>query len=173
MSHKRHSDDWRQHSRNLLARGGRASGGVQAGGSGTGSWPPACSTSTWYLAQYANVAQGGFEPVRHYLTCGANEGRRPCILFHTAYYLQANPDVALAGLNPLEHYLAYGAAEGRNPHPLFDAAYYLAAHPDVAAAGQNPLAISFATAPPKGAIRTPCSTRSIISAKTRTWPRQG
>jgi len=93
----------------------------------------------WYLQHNPDVAAAGIDPLTHYVTNGAAEGRDPHPLFDSDWYLQHNPDVAASGANPLAHYISKGAAEGRDPHPLFDGAWYLRRNPDVAAAGMNPL----------------------------------
>src|SRR5439155_4443621 len=67
---------------------------------------------TFYLEQNPDVAAAGVDPVVHYLTCGAAEGRNPNEWFETSWYLEAYPDVARAGLNPLLHYIRYGRREG-------------------------------------------------------------
>jgi GT2 family glycosyltransferase/glycosyltransferase involved in cell wall biosynthesis len=95
--------------------------------------------ATFYCQRNPDVAQAGVDPLVHYLTNGAAEGRDPHPLFDTSFYLESNPDVAQAGVNPLVHYLTNGAAEGRDPHPLFDTSFYLESNPDVAQAGVNPL----------------------------------
>jgi len=92
-----------------------------------------------YLANNPEAANAGVDPVVHYLTVGALEGRDPHPLFDTSYYLSHNPDVARAGINPLVHYLRFGAYEGRDPHAHFDSSFYLEKNPDVAEAGINPL----------------------------------
>ena len=94
----------------------------------------------WYLARYEDVARVGLDPVAHYVTHGAREGRDPSPLFQTSFYLSHYLDVAQSGVNPLIHYSVHGAAEGRDPNPLFDTDWYLSQNPDVAAAGVNPLA---------------------------------
>jgi hypothetical protein len=76
--------------------------------------------AVWYLAQYTDVAASGVNPLAHYLTSGANEGRDPNPLFDTKWYLAQYPDVAAAGMNPLAHYVSFGAKEGRDPNPVFD-----------------------------------------------------
>jgi hypothetical protein len=93
----------------------------------------------WYLARYPDVSKAGIDPLRHYLSFGAAEGRDPNPLFDTDWYLSRYPDVERAGVNPLVHYLRYGAGEGRNPNRLFDSNWYLAAYPDVRQSGMNPL----------------------------------
>jgi hypothetical protein len=90
----------------------------------------------FYRQTYPDVTGN---PLVHFLTTGAAEGRNPHPLFDTNFYLRKYPDVAHANLNPLGHYLKHGAAEGRQPHPLFDPVYYLEHNPDVRAAGINPL----------------------------------
>jgi len=92
-----------------------------------------------YLSQNPDVAKSGVNPLKHYLICGAKEGRDPHSLFSSRYYLSQNPDVAGAGVNPLAHYLARGAREGRDPHPLFSTWYYVSQNPDVAKDECNPL----------------------------------
>lgn len=69
--------------------------------------------SNWYLQRYADVAQSGTEPVRHYVENGARELRDPGPGFSTRAYVKAYPDVLVAGHNPLVHYLKFGRAEGR------------------------------------------------------------
>jgi len=76
--------------------------------------------ASFYLESNPDVAGAGINPLVHYLTWGAAEGRDPNPLFDPSYYLESNPDVAGAGINPLVHYLTWGAAEGRDPKALFD-----------------------------------------------------
>ena len=99
--------------------------------------------AAWYLTQYPDVAAAGMNPVTHYITFGANEGRDPTPLFDTKWYLAQYPDVAAAGMNPLLHYVLCGANEGRDPNPSFDTDWYVAQYTDVAARGVNPLAHYF------------------------------
>ena len=49
--------------------------------------------SAWYLSTYQDVAAAGLDPLAHFLSSGAIEGRRPTPLFDTAYYLIRYPDV--------------------------------------------------------------------------------
>ncbi len=70
-------------------------------------------SSDWYLDQYQDVAAAGVDPLQHYLSHGAVEGRDPGPVFSTSAYLALNPDVAEAGINPLLHYIRYGKQEGR------------------------------------------------------------
>ena len=93
----------------------------------------------WYRATYPDVAAAGLDPVDHYLSSGAAEGRDPNAFFDSAWYLEANADVREAGLNPLVHYWTRGAAEGRSTGPGFDTAYYIAQNPEVGAESINPL----------------------------------
>jgi len=93
----------------------------------------------WYLQRNPDVAASGLNPLTHYISKGAAEGRDPHPLFDSEWYLQRNPDVVASGINPLAHYISKGAAAGRDPHPLFDSDWYLRRNPDVAAAGMNPL----------------------------------
>ncbi len=95
--------------------------------------------SQWYSETYRDVAELKMDPLDHYLSSGASEGRNPNSLFDTAWYLREYPDVANARINPLAHYVSCGAIEGRDPHPDFSSKWYLAQNPHIAAAGINPL----------------------------------
>ncbi len=90
----------------------------------------------WYRVRYRDVAAGGVDPLTHFLTWGAAEGRDPNRWFDSAWYREHYPDVAASGMVPLLHYLSAGAAELRNPHPRFDASWYAEEHPEAA---HNPL----------------------------------
>ena len=68
----------------------------------------------WYLTRNPDVRKRKVDPVRHYLTHGAKEGRDPGPAFSTKEYMARNPDVQAADINPLVHYLVYGRKEGRS-----------------------------------------------------------
>lgn len=93
----------------------------------------------WYRRIYRDVADGGLDPVEHYVDHGAPEGRNPNSHFDTQWYVATYPDVHEAGVNPLLHYLIDGADEGRRTSRSFDTAQYLSDNPDVVRAGINPL----------------------------------
>lgn len=67
----------------------------------------------YYLAQNPDVKSAGADPVVHYLSHGAAEGREPSLLFSGAAYQALYPDVKLSGVNPLVHFLRYGEPAGR------------------------------------------------------------
>lgn len=67
----------------------------------------------WYHERYPDVKASAIDPVLHYLTHGAKEGRDPGPLFSTQGYFAAYPDVAASSLNPLLHYIRFGGQEGR------------------------------------------------------------
>jgi len=69
----------------------------------------------WYLSQYPDVAASSVDPIAHYLTNGAAEGRNPSPRFSTRSYISNYADVAPSGLNPLYHYLTRGRLAGRHP----------------------------------------------------------
>ncbi len=89
----------------------------------------------FYREAYPDIADA--DPLHHFVTVGAFEGRDPHPLFDTDFYL--NQLAAPAGINPLCDYLDRGAALGWNPHPMFDGGFYLRRYPDVREAGMNPL----------------------------------
>ncbi|HVH75209.1 MAG TPA: rhamnan synthesis F family protein [Stellaceae bacterium] len=90
----------------------------------------------FYLAEHSDVALAGTNPLLHYLTDGAREGRRPHPLFDPEYYRAQKP---LAPENALLDYVEAGSAAGLSPHPLFDPQFYRARYPDVAESGAEPL----------------------------------
>ena len=67
----------------------------------------------FYLAENADVAEGGGDPLDHFLTTGWREGRDPAPWFSVSDYLELNPDIAAAGVNPFVHFLQAGRREGR------------------------------------------------------------
>jgi len=67
----------------------------------------------FYLAENPDVADGGGDPLDHFLTTGWREGRDPAPWFSVSDYLDLNPDIAAAGVNPFVHYLQAGRREGR------------------------------------------------------------
>lgn len=71
--------------------------------------------ATWYISKGAPPA--GMDPVVHYLTVGAAQGRDPGPKFDARSYLEANPDVREVGLDPLVHYIRFGRDEGRLASP--------------------------------------------------------
>lgn len=113
----------------------------------------------WYLHTHGDVRVANLDPIEHYLSAGAKEGRDPSPLFSTVSYLNRRPDVAKANLNPLVHFLRHGILEVeaqvgaaaaapsaidtdyetiRNSS-LFDAEWYLSQYPDVRAANLDPI----------------------------------
>ena len=107
--------------------------------------PSPLFNSEYYLQQNPDVAQalagGSFngDPLLHYVTSGAAEGRDPNPFFDSDYYVAENSGVAESGLNPLEHYVLSGSSQGADPSANFDSEFYLAQNQDVAAAGIDPL----------------------------------
>ena len=115
----------------------------------------------FYLNKYPDVAAFNHDPIAHYITIGASEGRNPNPYFQTIYYCHANQDVETAGLNPLYHYILHGLAEGRpassgpernrlnmplrtiyeliDESGMFDRDFYCATYEDIGRAGTDPL----------------------------------
>jgi FMN phosphatase YigB (HAD superfamily) len=92
--------------------------------------------SDWYLKANPDVKYARIDPIRHYLTSGALEGRNPSQSFDTSYYYSSYPEVRVANVNPLLHYIEHGQAEGRTvlpdrkPEPLRDDGSILKWHRD-------------------------------------------
>jgi len=121
-------------------------------GAALGLSPGPLFDGPWYLANNADVAAAGRNPLLHYLNDGRSEGRPICPftdpaalaaiegseLFDAGWYRTTYvPD--LPPNQAARHYLREGAALGMNPGPLFDGGWYLANNADVAEAGANPL----------------------------------
>jgi hypothetical protein len=68
----------------------------------------------WYLERNPDVAASGFDPIEHYVTHGAREGRDPSPSFSTRNYLMHNSDLATAGINPLAHFVLHRPSKGLN-----------------------------------------------------------
>lgn len=77
----------------------------------------------FYLQNAPDVASLGINPLLHYITQGAAEGRAQHPLFDPAYYLEQAQSPA-ARANPLLHYLTQGALRRLSPNRLFDPAWY-------------------------------------------------
>lgn len=72
----------------------------------------------WYLAEYADVAASGTNPLLHYLRHGGDELRNPGPSFDSGYYVAQDPEIRRSGLNPLVHYVRKGAKKGLKPRPV-------------------------------------------------------
>jgi glycosyltransferase involved in cell wall biosynthesis len=68
----------------------------------------------WYLENYKDVLSAGFDPARHYLEFGAEEGRDPGPMFSTSEYLSSNPDIKELDINPLLHYERFYSETSKN-----------------------------------------------------------
>jgi GT2 family glycosyltransferase len=79
------------------------------------------------------------DPLQHFVTHGAREGRNPNPHFWSTWYLKEYPDVAATGMNPLLHFVRSGWKEGRNPNPNFSTADYLKKHEEARLEHINPL----------------------------------
>ena len=64
--------------------------------------------TAWYLRENPDVAKAGLNPLAHYASSGATEGRDPHPEFSSRWYLDQHPHIAQAGINPLVHYLREG-----------------------------------------------------------------
>ncbi|MEA1052133.1 hypothetical protein U5801_20315 [Lamprobacter modestohalophilus] len=68
---------------------------------------------SWYLSQYPDVADAGYDPIEHFVCHGVGDKRNPAPWFDTAFYLETHPDVSASIMNPLVHYHQFGKAEQR------------------------------------------------------------
>ncbi len=87
---------------------------------------------------YREVYPDAANPLRHFITTGAFEGRNPHPLFDTNFYLSQCTQPPR--INALLDYLERDDVHGPRPHPLFDPAYYVRRYPDVVVTRMNPLA---------------------------------
>ena len=118
----------------------------------------------YYMEHYPDVAEGGLDPLEHYLKYGAKERRNPCAMFDALYYLQKNPDVARRRINPLYHFCAYGWKQLRNPCADFDVWWYWTMHLDPASEEINPLAHYLASGRALGLQTRPPAARPQFAA---------
>lgn len=68
-----------------------------------------------YRARYADVPQGSYESLVHFITIGDPQARRASDGFDSEWYANAYPEIGESGFAPLYHYLRFGRHEGR-PH---------------------------------------------------------
>jgi GT2 family glycosyltransferase len=66
----------------------------------------------WYLETYADVADAGVDPLRHFLEYGEAEGRNPSSTFSTTYYRNTYMQAESPDASPLRHFLRVGRALG-------------------------------------------------------------
>ena len=83
--------------------------------------------TSWYLAEYPDVAASGMNPLLHFLQYGLAEGRKPNPYFFTTWYLRTYMAQQHA-MHPLSHYLRQGHKAGARPNPYFDPAWYAATY---------------------------------------------
>jgi O-antigen biosynthesis protein len=69
----------------------------------------------YYLSEYPDVKNANLDPIKHFITSGWKEARRPRADFHTTYYYFMNRDVIPSGVNPFRHYIETGRQQGRSP----------------------------------------------------------
>jgi hypothetical protein len=93
----------------------------------------------FYLENNPDVRKTRIPPLLHYVTHGAEEGRKPHPLFQPEYYARCGAGIQVGASGLLAHFAESGA-DACNPHPLFDCQSYLSTHPEAAAQGMNPLA---------------------------------
>ena len=93
----------------------------------------------YYLASDPALAASGIDPLWHYVSRGAREGRNPSPYFFTSWYVAQYPQVASSNINPFLHYLLYGLEQGTNPNPYFFTAWYLNRYVQGREPGMHPL----------------------------------
>ncbi|MFI4951357.1 MAG: hypothetical protein ACHP7A_10025, partial [Caulobacterales bacterium] len=104
----------------------------------------------WYLAQYEDVAAAGIDPLAHFLTAGAAEGRSPGPWFDLPHYVAARGAGRDSAVNPLVDYLQGGAWVLAEAQPGFPTAAYLAQSPELVGQGMTPLEHWVRKQPPRG-----------------------
>lgn len=92
----------------------------------------------YYLERYPDIAAANCDPLDHYLSNGAREGRWPHPLFDPTWYVK-NADMPVPIENALFDFISRGGEAGCSPHLLFDSRFYLEAYPDVKEHQLNPL----------------------------------
>jgi len=105
---------------------------------------PHLFSEKFYLSSNPDVAEANVDPISHYLSNGADEGRNPSALFDTNYYRSIIPGLP-ENTNPLVHFIEndYGQNDV-SPTPFFDPNYYLEHNPDLEGVVDN-LFVHYAT----------------------------
>ena len=138
--------------------------------------PDAFFSTVVYLSANPDVKAQGVDPLAQFDTIGWKQGRVPSITFDPAAYLAANPDVQ-RNIDPLRHYPGERLSGGP-PADRADRAdrpqrlrLRLLPEPQSRRRGRR-ASIRCSTSRPsagkRGAIRTRCSTRPVISTPTST-----
>ncbi|WP_394222818.1 glycosyltransferase [Alteromonas gracilis] len=68
----------------------------------------------YYLKKYPEADSKN--PIKFYLTKGAELGHNPSSWFDTTWYLENYTDVKVTQINPFVHYILFGKSEGRKPN---------------------------------------------------------
>ncbi len=92
----------------------------------------------YYLDTYPDVAEHGWDPLRHYVQHGAREGRQPNPWFSTRLYramYQSGDDQT----DPLIHYLSHPGNWRSSTSAHFDGAFYTSRYNDVTETERTPL----------------------------------
>lgn len=80
----------------------------------------------WYLTEYPDVTESGFDPLEHFCRHGWREMRNPNPHFHTEWYRRTYADAVGPDANPLLDYVLDGEKAGRRPSADFDPLAYRA-----------------------------------------------
>ncbi len=87
-----------------------------------------------------DVAEQGIDPLRHYVDCGAREGRQPHPLFDIGYYLDQVPTRGAGEENVIWHYGRVGSSQDLDPNTWFENAWYRARYGGLMRPSETPLA---------------------------------
>ncbi|WP_415714097.1 glycosyltransferase family 4 protein [Roseibium sp.] len=74
----------------------------------------------FYLMRNRDVVRAKLDPIQHYISHGAKEGRDPSPNFSTSRYVHRYPEVRESGLNPFFHWLTIGRSKGYIAEPFGD-----------------------------------------------------
>ncbi|SFH09585.1 Glycosyltransferase, GT2 family [Methylobacterium gossipiicola] len=105
----------------------------------TGVSPSRFFDSKFYVSRYRDVREAGWNPLIHYITHGAIEGRIPSPLFNRGLFVFHHPHLQQptvdAAAECVKLYNGYDWANEAQPlsrpRALFDAAWYVASSPDL------------------------------------------
>ncbi|MEY3019085.1 MAG: hypothetical protein RLZZ272_69, partial [Actinomycetota bacterium] len=89
----------------------------------------------WYLVRHPDLLAAGVDPVRHYASHGAREGRDPSPLVAATWYASSVDEVATGRTSVLEHLVRTGEREALAPSPFVDLEWYERRYPDATASG--------------------------------------
>lgn len=94
-------------------------------------------SARYYLAHNPDIARAFIDPLYHFLTKGAKEGRNPSPYFDITYYFDEYLEAGESGVNPLCQFITEGWKNGKNPSAVLNTNEYIALNPSCLESGNH------------------------------------